>query len=357
MAAPSSGLQLPASAAELTPEFLTQALAEHTSGAMVSTVSAVPIGTGQVAETLRLTLSWKTPNAGPAVLIAKVPSTNPISLNAAKTMRNYELEVMFYRDLAATVGVNCPSCFFADHDAATDGFALLLADQNPAVQGDQLGGCSPDEAAAAVNELVGLHAPRWNDSTLEDCDLAWLNRGGLAGAAFAQLVAGLFPEFLQRYEDRLSPELARSVILLGENLTPYLAERPGPRTLTHNDFRLDNLLFGSERVSVVDFQTVSYGYPLADLAYFVGGSLLPEARAEHEHALVEQYHRGLLAQGIEISWTDCWDGYRRYAFEGLLMAVMASLGVERTERGDEMFMVMAERSATHARELESADLI
>ncbi len=357
MASKSSGLHLPTSAADLTAEFLTQALAEHTAGARVLAVSAEPIGTGQVAETRRLSLSWDTANAGPSELVAKVPSTNPISLNAARTMRNYELEVVFYRDLAATVDVNCPSCFFADHDELTDGFALLLADQKPAVQGDQLRGCSSDQAAAAVDELVGLHAPRWNDSTLEGCDLAWLNRGGQAGAEFAQLVAGLFPEFLERYEDRLSPELARTVNWLGENLTAYLAERQGPRTLTHNDFRLDNLLFGADRVAVVDFQTVSYGYPLADLAYFVGGSLLPEARAEHERELVEQYHQGLLAHGIELSWTDCWEWYRRYAFEGLLMAVMASMGVERTERGDEMFMVMAQRSGTHAEELESAAVI
>jgi hypothetical protein len=39
------------------------------------------------------------------------------------------------------------------------------------------------------------------------------------------------------------------------------------------------------------------------------------------------------------------------------MAVMASMGVERTDRGDEMFMVMAQRSGSHASELESADLI
>ena len=77
----------------------------------------------------------------------------------------------------------------------------------------------------------------------------------------------------------------------------------------------------------------------------------------HEQALVQQYHQGLIARGIELAWNDCWDWYRRYAFEGLLMAVMASMGVERTERGDEMFMVMAQRSSTHASELKSADLI
>jgi len=345
------------SAADLTPEWLTQALAPHTAGAEVTAVIAEAIGTGQVAETRRLRLSWATAQAGPLLIIAKVPTTDPVSLNAAKAMRNYLLEVMFYSDLAGTVDVNSPQCFFAAHDAESDAFALLLADLAPAVQGDQLVGCSAEQAAAAVNELVGLHAPRWNDSSLEACDLAWLNRGGAVGAAFAQLVAPLFPAFLERYEDRLSPELSRTVNHLGENLTPYLANRSGPRTLTHNDFRLDNLLFGAERVAVVDFQTVSYGYPLADLAYFIGGSLQQEERDEYEEALVRQYFDGLAERGVQLSWNDCWDWYRRYCFEGLLMAVMASMGVERTDRGDDMFMVMAERSGRHALDLESAALI
>ncbi|MEX0767453.1 MAG: aminoglycoside phosphotransferase family protein [Microthrixaceae bacterium] len=351
------------SAADLTPEWLTHALAPLTGGSQVTAVTAQAIGTGQVAETQRLTLSWATPSWAqeqqqqPLVVIAKVPTTDPVSLSAAKTMRNYLLEVMFYSELAATVDVNSPQCFFAGHDAESDGFALLLADLAPAEQGDQLVGCSADQASAAVNELVGLHAPRWNDPSLESFDLAWLNRGGAEGATFAQLVAPLFPAFLERYADRLSPELSQTVSYLGNNLTPYLANRAGPRTLTHNDFRLDNLLFGAERVAVVDFQTVSYGYPLADLAYFIGGSLLQEDRAEAEEALVRQYLAGLGEHGVQLSWHDCWEWYRRYAFEGLLMAVMASMGVERTQRGDDMFMVMAERSGRHALDLESALLI
>ena len=42
-----------------------------------------------------------------------------------------------------------------------------------------------------------------------------------------------------------------------------------------------------------------------------------------------------------------WEQYRRYAFGGLIMAIVASFLVRRTERGDEMFITMAR--ATPAR--------
>ena len=52
-----------------------------------------------------------------------------------------------------------------------------------------------------------------------------------------------------------------------------------------------------------------------------------------------------------------WRDYRLYAFSGVLMAIFASMNVERTERGDEMFAVMAERPAWQAIDLDSLSLL
>ena len=53
----------------------------------------------------------------------------------------------------------------------------------------------------------------------------------------------------------------------------------------------------------------------------------------------------------------CWRDYRLFTFAGVIMAVIASMIVEVTERGDEMFMAMASRHAQHALDLEAFDLI
>ena len=52
-----------------------------------------------------------------------------------------------------------------------------------------------------------------------------------------------------------------------------------------------------------------------------------------------------------------WRDYRIGALSGYFMAVFASMSVERTERGDEMFAVMAERPARQALALGSLDLL
>jgi len=54
---------------------------------------------------------------------------------------------------------------------------------------------------------------------------------------------------------------------------------------------------------------------------------------------------------------DCFADYRRYAYGGYLMAVGASMMVERTARGDEMFLTMARRHAAQIVDLASHELI
>ncbi len=80
-------------------------------------------------------------------------------------------------------------------------------------------------------------------------------------------------------------------------LDRYLADRPGPWTVLHSDLRLDNLLFGRPRVTVVDWHTVKVGPGLSDVSYFIGSSLAPEVRRDFECELVRAYHRHLASGG------------------------------------------------------------
>ena len=53
----------------------------------------------------------------------------------------------------------------------------------------------------------------------------------------------------------------------------------------------------------------------------------------------------------------CWEEYRRHTFAGVLMAIIAPMLVERTERGDEMFMTMLARHSQHALDLGAEELL
>jgi hypothetical protein len=341
---------------DLGPEFLTRALAAHLDGARVVSVAAAPVGTGQVSDSFRLSLDYDRPTALPSTLVAKVPAADPASRNAARTFRTYELEASFYEQLAPGLPVALATCYFASYDPEPDEYVVLLEDLAPACPGDQLAGITSDQAACAIDELAALHAAGWDSQKL--AGLPWLNRSSPAGTALMTgAVTGLYPAFRERYAQQLEPETLPLIESFLPKTAAYLESRDGPRTLVHGDFRADNLLFGQDRPAVLDWQTCSFGTGLSDLSYFLASSLQVPDRQRHELNLVRRYHAGLAARGVPLSWDDCWNEYRRYAFGGIVMDIIAAMVVQQTERGDEMFAAMADRHARHAIDLDSLALL
>jgi len=162
---------------------------------------------------------------------------------------------------------------------------------------------------------------------------------------------GLLPGFLERYADTLTPEHQEVCHLFVEHLPAYLRLRGGPGTVSHGDFRLDNLLFQPDdpRPVVVDWQTAAWGGASADVAYFIGGCLGTEDRRAHEQELLAHYHDALRRRGVrDYSLVRLRADSRRDTFAGILMAIVASMVVQRTERGDLMFLTSATRHAQHA---------
>ena len=340
---------IPSGVGDLTPEFLSEAL-----GRRVVDVSLTPVGTGQVADSVRMDLTWDPTDTGPAMLVAKVTSSSEVSRTIAGITRTYEIEVGFYTDIAPRIGVNAPACHYAAHDPVTGAYCIMLDDLAPCEQGDQMRGCSVDEAALALRELPELHAPG-TDQALQS--FPWLRRREPSEADFASaFFASLLPGFFERYADRLDDDVVamteRSVGSAARATAP-----PADATIVHGDFRCDNLMFGGPRVWVLDWQTMSIADGIADVSYFLGGSLQVEDRRKYEAELVQAYVEEMSARGVAMDADDCWERYRRHAFAGLLMAIGASMNVERTERGDEMFVAMANRAGRHVLDLGAEALL
>ena len=330
---------------------------------VLATTSSV-VGTGQMGTSVRYVLAYDrtVPGGAPGSVVCKFASGDATSRSTGLMMRTYEVEVCFYRDVARTVDMRIPACHFADIDLATGEFVLVLEDLTPGVQGDQLAGCTVDQAALAMEELARLHAPRWNDRQLADVD--WLNRNSTEEAfGFSEMfLPQLLPGFFERYADRLEPSHVRIAERLLGGIGRFLRERPGPRAVQHGDYRLDNMLFGTPAggypLAIVDWQTVVWGPPVFDASYFLGAGLLPPERRAHERVLLRAYYDALGARGVSgYSWDDCWRDYRRYAFGGFLMAIGASMMVVQTARGDEMFLTMIRRHGAQIEELEALELL
>ena len=336
-----------------TPRFWSVALAGQLGGSEVEEVSVEPVGTGQVASCLRVALAHGQPQA-PRSVVVKTASSDPVSRATSAALRHGAVEVGFYSNYADRSSVRTPECHLAAINDAADDFVIVLEDLADSTQGDQIEGMAPEEVAAAVDELAALHGSWWESLPPDISDV--LGERGDPNA-HAALLGMLHTGFADRYGDQLGSDVMALTERLLEAAGTYLGDRPGPRSMVHGDFRPDNLLVGPGGVAVVDWQTVNSGAALADVSYLVGGALAPEERNDHEHELLDRYRARLAEHGVEVDRATIEHGYRRYALDGLVMAIGASQVVGQTERGDRMFMAMAERAAIHATEADTLRLL
>jgi aminoglycoside phosphotransferase (APT) family kinase protein len=239
-------------------------------------------------------------------------------------------------------------------------FTLLLEDLSPALPGDQLAGCSLEQAEAAVRNLAALHASRWNDASL--LDYRFLAPGDRARAdATAATFGSSVEEFLRRYESRLDDSDVNTLRRSAESLADWLVARPEPFTVVHGDHRLDNLMFHPDGwVAALDWQSVSASPPGRDLAYFIATTFESAERTAVEKQLVTAYHAELEDRGVAgYSYEQCFDDYRVGQLQGPMITVFGAVTATAAadQRADLMFLAMARRSCAAIRELETLSLV
>ena len=134
-----------------------------------------------------------------------------------------------------------------------------------------------------------------------------------------------------------------------------------PAHLYFKRAKASELLFGdgdeSPLVPTVDWQTPGHGVGVTDLSYFIGAGLLPADRREHERVLVERYAAAVEDYGVEIDRNWLWTTYRRDAFAGVVMAVVASQVVGESARSEAMFAAMATRHLRQSLDLDALALV
>jgi hypothetical protein len=344
---------------EVTVEWLSTVLGGDTPVSL-SGVDVVAIGTGQTGATFRVSVTYaENPSGLPDTFVIKLPAQDDTVRE--RVAIGYRSECAFYTGVVDQVKVPTPQCFYCEiSDDAMD-YALLLADQAPAVQGDQIAGCGEREARLVVTALAGLHGPSW-------CDAVWLD---FPGVAFARPdvasanglgeVARMSVEItLEKLGGRMSAADRETFSAAMALTTPWLLAEHDRFALLHGDYRLDNLLFFPDAagVTVVDWQTLGVGLPARDLAYFTATSLKPDLRAAIEHALVDEYHRALLGYGVtDYDRETCWRDYRLGMLQALLISALGFAFASATDRGDDMVLTMLARGCQAIRELGTVDLV
>lgn len=342
---------------DLTTEWLTGVLG----AAPVESFTVERIGTGQMSECYRIGLTHGT-GEGPASVVLKVAASDPVSRQTGHALGLYEREVRFYSDVAPTLAAQTDGplaqCYHASYQPDTGVFTLLLDDAAPAEVGDEICGATIADATLALTQLGRLHAPLIGSRALADSQ--WLNRETPVNQA---LITGLFAGFVDRYGPDITAEQLLVCQRLVDSFDAYLEQEAASEVaqgLVHGDYRLDNMLFGRpgsvRDLTVVDWQTVTWGPVMTDVAYFLGCALPVADRRAHYDDLLAAYHAGL-GPNPPLSPEEIREGVRRQSFFGVMMSIVSSMLVAQTERGDRLFLTMLDRHSSHVRDTGALDVL
>jgi hypothetical protein len=361
-----SGPAMPVKIDDIDAGWLAAALASRIpTDAEVQSFSVETIGTGVGLMGLlyRLTIEYAgDPGAGaPQTVIVKLPVLIDATREVALAYRFYEKEVAFYRDLAHETPLRTPQVYFAAHDLDTDNFVLVMQDLGDLRAADQVAGCHRDDAVAAIAALARHHAAFWNDPRLENDELAWIPFGSDAPIpeCVVQGFASAWEPFVEFMGDDLSPEIKAVGDWLPGAARDLLTIPDGhPVTITHGDYRLDNLFFDEARtVTALDWQITTKSVGGYDFAYFVSQSLSAADRRQYLDDLVQTYLATLADAGITYPKDQFWLDVRRTLLFCLAYPVQA-MALDLTDpRAAELVREMAHRASSAITEMGALELV
>lgn len=346
---------IPRAISDVTPQWLSAALGSTVTGIAVTQIGQ---GIGLMGDIYRVGLQGE--SAGlPASVVVKLPSSFEENRQQGVALGMFEAEVRFYNELASLVDVGLPKVFFADIATGTAEFVVVMEDLSHLAMVDQHQGMSFEEATAAVTVLAHVHSAWWGktqDGT-QDQSLAWIPTMVGPRIEFVdQMLTRIYPNFARGFADCL-PEGGLEIYekFAGNYLSinKALAAR-SPWTLAHQDYRVENLMFGpagSGQVVVLDWQGIGRGPGAYDLAYILGGSMDTALRRQHEEALVRTYTERLAALGVtNYNFERAWDDYGHAHLMGGLATSMVTGGSMdlSNERGLQLVATMSRRHVAAA---------
>lgn len=278
---------------EVSAEWLAGALGARIESITVDQIAAGQGFMGRLARVHITAPGGQTPES----VIVKLPTSDPGGQVIGQMMRVWEREHCFYRDLAPLMQIRVPRALVNIAEPP----CLVLEDLAPAAVGDHVTGATPEQAERAIDTLAALHASWYEHPLLPT--LGWMP--GLDDPSIATLAPTFeigWPMFLDRYADELPDRCLRWCERFVEGIPEWIAGHlDEPVTLTHGDFRLDNLFFLDDgSIAVIDWQLSMRAPGQADFVYFCANNLTTDVRRTHEMALLDRYVSGLHSGGVPV---------------------------------------------------------
>ena len=353
---------IPLTFADVTNEWLSEVLETDIDG---FTSEKIGEGVGLMGDIYRVELNYASNETVlPSSVVVKLPSSFEENRQQGIALGMFEAEVKFYDELGEATGTGLPDIHFASINSGTAEFVIVMEDLCDLTMVDQAAGMSERQALAAVRVLARIHAAWWNKVQVEE--LEWIpSMVGPRITYVDQVLPEIYPVYAATFEAGLPDGGAELLQVFSQSylkLNTALAER-APWTLAHQDFRVENMLFGdaeNDEVTVIDWQGIGRGPGAYDLAYLLGGSMDTQLRRDNEKDLVVAYHDELCQQGVAgYSFESAWDDYGfAHLIGGLATSVFAGGTLDlNNERGKELIRMMSERHVTAALDHGGLDLL
>jgi len=272
-------------------------------------------GVGLLGSLVRVTPRYAPGAAdGPRSLIGKFSTDNLGNRAVGMAFDIYRREIGFYTRVAPKLPGVAPRCYAADYNAASGAGVLLLEDLGDYRMGDQVEGCTADDAAKLIALVAPMHAKYWGRTASPALQFAPAIDGAMQVEGFSYGVAAGWDPCAECFGHVIAPEILSRKDAFVAAVPPLSRMMAAPvQTLVHGDLRLDNVMFGrnpTHRPAVAIDWIVTFSAGVHDLAYLFGQNLQLEARRTHERKLVEHYAVLLAGYGVEdYSVEQAWQDY------------------------------------------------
>ena len=300
-------------------------------------VEDIGTGAGALSEILRCAMRYEEDGAGaPESVVVKLCSSDKKSLRIARLLGMYRREYNLFRQLAPHLPIGLPALLYGDWEESGHRFVLVLEDLQGMEAMDQISGAGAAQARRAIRGVAQLHGQFWNrlDRPPAASFLASVPPPRRWVSQLLYLIC-LAP-CMKRFGSLFSNGMRRLAEAYGPRVGVHMDElESGPQTLTHGDFRLENMFFGAgegDAFTVIDWQAAGMiGNGLYDVAYFMVTSVPSEVRRDVERDALREYHEIVCRMGAkDFSREDCWSRYRRSVLNMLVPCICACGGLDMT---------------------------
>ncbi|MEM7144172.1 MAG: phosphotransferase [Verrucomicrobiota bacterium] len=353
-------MSTPSSIDEVTPEWLTDALAQEghlTNGKVVGTkVREIGAGIGFLSRVACVSLEYDHPEPdGPSAVVVKLEPDAGTLRDLSDEVHAFEREIRFYREVAPLSPIRLPQCY---HAATEPTQVLVMEDLTFATPCDQVAGLHATQVLE-IARLIGRFQGRfWDNDAL--AKLTWMPTTN-------REFWGRFDSLWDSFVDNFDGSLDASARELGERFrgkSQWLEEEVGrrPATLVHSDLRADNILLGPpgtpDSVLILDWQLAARSLGAFDIARLMGGSELPEERHDHQLDVLRGWYEAVHESEVDYGWEEALYDLR---LGGLLMicwALQFHDGVAGSEgRPRELVKRVCERAFDSAVEMDAASIL